>query len=73
LASFGEVWEEPVLKLVQHSYAPLDTLVLQAQQLLLSKFVPGEKVIFAVVSCIIHCFLLIDLVNLSFTFLNAVF
>ena len=50
LASFGEVWEEPVLSLVQHSFASLDTLVLQAHQLLLTKMVPEEKVVFSVVS-----------------------
>ena len=53
MANFTEVWEACILGFVHHSYAPLDTLVLQLHQMLMTKLIPGEKVIFTVVSCFI--------------------
>nr|CAB3225102.1 tyrosine-protein kinase BAZ1B [Phallusia mammillata] len=45
--SYAEVWEEPVLKLVQHSFAPLDSIIQQAYNMFQTKLMPGEKVLFS--------------------------
>ena len=54
LTDFEKCWEAPILNLVHHSLAPLDTIVLQAYQMLLTKMVPGEKVVFSVVRIVLH-------------------
>ncbi|XP_078484589.1 tyrosine-protein kinase BAZ1B [Ciona intestinalis] len=46
LQAYDEVWMEPVLKLVHHSFLPLESIVAQAYNLLLTNYVHGETVKF---------------------------
>nr|XP_018670950.1 tyrosine-protein kinase BAZ1B isoform X2 [Ciona intestinalis] len=46
LQTYDEVWMEPVLKLVHHSFLPLESIVAQAYNLLLTNYVHGETVKF---------------------------
>uniref|UniRef100_H2Z6I2 WAC domain-containing protein n=1 Tax=Ciona savignyi TaxID=51511 RepID=H2Z6I2_CIOSA len=44
--TYDEIWEEPVLKLVHHSFSPLESIVVQANNTLLTTLVHGETVKF---------------------------
>uniref|UniRef100_H2Z6I1 WAC domain-containing protein n=1 Tax=Ciona savignyi TaxID=51511 RepID=H2Z6I1_CIOSA len=46
--TYDEIWEEPVLKLVHHSFSPLESIVVQANNTLLTTLVHGETVKFTV-------------------------
>lgn len=51
---FCQPWEKAILQLVHHSFAPLETLIQEAQKLLSEQLVFEEEVVFTVRNIHMH-------------------